>query len=151
MTARQPRLPARAQRGAALVTSLVILLVLTVLGLAAMRTSSLEERMAGNAQDALYAFQAAESGLNAAMNDTGSLSLTTTVTNTYSFGSTAADTSTTFSQFSPPRRGSGYSATSFEAANFDQTSKGKVGPDPTNPVATVTVKRGLGQIVPKSQ
>ena len=141
----------RLQHGAALVTSLVILLVLTLLGIAAMRTSTLEERMAGNVQDTVHAFEAAESGLNAAMNDTGALSLTAEVTNQYTFGSSRAETTTRFNQFSPPRRGSGYSATSFEAANFEQTSKGLIGTDADKNKAQVTVRRGLGQIVPKSQ
>ena len=51
------------QRGAALITSLVILLVLTVLGVSAMSTSSLEELMAGNLRDQNLSFQAAEAAL----------------------------------------------------------------------------------------
>ncbi|NNF95410.1 MAG: pilus assembly protein PilX [Halobacteria archaeon] len=51
------------QHGAALVTSLIILLVLTVLGVSAMSTSSLEELMAGNLRDQTLSFQAAESAL----------------------------------------------------------------------------------------
>jgi Tfp pilus assembly protein PilX len=136
---------ARARRGAALVTSLMILLVLTILGIAAMRTASLEERMAGNVQEAVYAFEAAESGLNAALNDAANLSLSGAVENTYSIGNAVAETRTEFLQFSPPKRGSGYSATSYDSANFNQRSTGKVG------VASATVHRGIGQIVPKSQ
>ncbi len=51
------------QHGAALVTSLIILLVLTVLGVSAMSTSSLEELMAGNLRDQNLSFQAAEAAL----------------------------------------------------------------------------------------
>lgn len=51
------------QRGAALVFSLVILLVLTILGMSAMRTSSLEQIMAGNTQELNRALQAADSGM----------------------------------------------------------------------------------------
>jgi type IV pilus assembly protein PilX len=51
------------QRGAALITSLIILLVLTVLGVSAMSTSSLEELMAGNLRDQDLSFQAAEAAL----------------------------------------------------------------------------------------
>jgi type IV pilus assembly protein PilX len=51
------------QQGAALITSLVILLILTVLGVSAMSTSSLEEYMAGNLRDKVVSFQAAETGL----------------------------------------------------------------------------------------
>jgi len=51
------------QAGSALIVSLSILLVLTILGVSAMRTTSLEERMAGNARDAQMAFEAAEAAL----------------------------------------------------------------------------------------
>lgn len=56
------------QRGAVLVTALVFLVILTLLGITSMSTNTLEERMAGNSQDANRAFQAAESGLSAAFN-----------------------------------------------------------------------------------
>ncbi len=51
------------QRGAALVVALILLLVLTLLGVAALRTTTLEERMAANSQERNRAFHAAESGL----------------------------------------------------------------------------------------
>ena len=53
----------RAQQGAILVISLILLLVMTVLGLAAMQVSRMEERMAGNQRDRNIAFQGAEAGL----------------------------------------------------------------------------------------
>lgn len=52
-----------AERGAALVMALIILLVLTLLGVSAMSTTVLEEKMANNAKDRNLAFQAAESAL----------------------------------------------------------------------------------------
>lgn len=55
--------PRRRERGAALIVSLVLLLVVTVLGVTAMRTSTLQERMAGNLRDNNLAFQAAEAAL----------------------------------------------------------------------------------------
>ena len=51
------------QRGAALVIALIMLLVMTVLGLAAMQITRMEERMAGNTRDLNLAFQGAEAGL----------------------------------------------------------------------------------------
>lgn len=57
---------AHRQHGAALITSLVILLTLTILGVTAMSGSSLQELMAGNFQDKNFAFDAAESALVAA-------------------------------------------------------------------------------------
>ncbi len=53
----------QAQRGIALVMALVFLLLLTIIGIAALGTTSLEEKMAHNAKDRNLAFQAAESAL----------------------------------------------------------------------------------------
>ena len=57
------------QTGSALIVSLSILLILTILGVSAMRTASLEERMAGNSRDSQMAFEAAEAALRAAEAD----------------------------------------------------------------------------------
>lgn len=51
------------QRGAILVTSLLLLLVLTVLGITTLRMTTMQERMAGNTRDMGLAFQGAEAGL----------------------------------------------------------------------------------------
>jgi type IV pilus assembly protein PilX len=61
-------IPARrsAQRGAVLVTSLLLLLVITIIGVTVMQMSRMQERMAGNARDVNLAFQAGESALRAA-------------------------------------------------------------------------------------
>lgn len=53
------------QAGVALLTGLIFMVVLTLLALAAMRTTTLEERMAGNARDRDMAFQSAEAALRA--------------------------------------------------------------------------------------
>lgn len=54
------------QRGVALVMALVFLSLLTILGVTAMSTSSLEEKMAANTRDRNLGFQAAETALWAA-------------------------------------------------------------------------------------
>jgi type IV pilus assembly protein PilX len=61
MTKRRPVL--RHEQGMALVVSLVILLSLTLLGLAAIQNTSLEERMAGGFRSEQIALQAAEAAL----------------------------------------------------------------------------------------
>ena len=58
-----PSYQARSEQGAVLVTGLIFLVVLTLLGVAAMSINSMEERMAGNSRDLNIAFQAAGSGL----------------------------------------------------------------------------------------
>lgn len=60
--------PIRRQRGVVLIVSLILLMVLTLIGVTAMQTSTLEERMAGNALDKALAFQAAEAALRAGEN-----------------------------------------------------------------------------------
>ncbi len=53
----------RHQQGAALVIGLIILVVLTLIGVQAMRTNIVQERMAGNMRERNVAFQAAEAAL----------------------------------------------------------------------------------------
>ncbi|MBN8767000.1 MAG: hypothetical protein J0I76_11815 [Thiobacillus sp.] len=55
------------QNGAALITGLIFLVVLTLISLSAIKSTSLEERMAGNARDQDVAFEAAEAGIRDAM------------------------------------------------------------------------------------
>jgi type IV pilus assembly protein PilX len=57
------RSPGRRQNGVVLVISLLMLLVLTLIGLAATRSTALEERMTANQNDTEVAFQAAEAAL----------------------------------------------------------------------------------------
>lgn len=83
----------RQQQGATLVVGLLILLVMTLIALAGMNSSTMQEKMAANAQNNNRTFQAAESAvsalttailggtqtsLTAAMNSPSSLSSATT-------------------------------------------------------------------------
>lgn len=52
------------QTGAVLIISLIILLAMTLLGVASMNTSMMQERMASNAQNTNITFQAAESAVS---------------------------------------------------------------------------------------
>lgn len=81
------------QKGAVLVVALILLLVLTLVGVAGMQDTTLQEKMAGNMQDRNLAFQAAEAALRAgevelqaavlpAFNNANGL-----ITETYSFSS----------------------------------------------------------------
>lgn len=140
------------ERGTALVMSLVILLILTLLGIAAMGTSSLQQKMSGNTQEATRSLEAAESGVVAAAKTPGSLVLSGTPwdnNNTpFTFGSIGlsvvkASVSVGFVDYSPPKRGSGYD-NGFSAANFDAKSSGT-----TLANAKTVVHQGIAQIVPK--
>ena len=63
------------QQGIVLVVSLIMLLLLTMLGISGMKSTVLEEKMAGNYKDSNMAFQSAEAALRA-----GETYLRTTVT-----------------------------------------------------------------------
>lgn len=54
-----------AQRGMTLIIAMIFLLMLTMLGVTAMQSTVMEERIAGNTRDRDVAFQSAESGLRA--------------------------------------------------------------------------------------
>lgn len=56
----------RRQEGVALVVALILLVVVTLIGLAASRSTILQERMSANSYDRSLAFQRSESGLRAA-------------------------------------------------------------------------------------
>ena len=60
---RQIKQPQTKQSGATLIVSLLILLVMTLLGVTAMQTNILEEKMAGNDKDRSLSLQAAEATL----------------------------------------------------------------------------------------
>lgn len=51
------------QQGAAFVTGLIFLMVLTLLGITVAKMATIEERMSGNMRDRMIAMQAAEMGL----------------------------------------------------------------------------------------
>ena len=54
------------QKGVALITTLFLLLLMIIIGMAGMRTTTLEEKMSANLRDKTVAFQAAESALKEA-------------------------------------------------------------------------------------
>lgn len=137
--------PVSRQRGMALVMALAILLILTILGVAAMSTTNLQEKMAGNVQEQTRAFEAAESGLSRILTTSGALVLTQPTRNDFTFvGNTKATVIVNYEQSVAPKRGSGYSSTSFSEANFDQQSTGT-----TVTGASSVIHRGVAQIVPK--
>ena len=140
-------LPDRRQNGAALITALVFLVILTMLALSSMSTSTLEERMAANSQEINRAFQTAESGLELAFDDVNSFSINNTEANPNTgsvtdFGSYDADTSyeVAFRQATSPKRGSGWDS-SYALYHFDLQSTGA-----TDAGATTTLHAGAYQV-----
>ena len=70
--------PKARQRGATLLIALVMLVVMTLLGLASIRSTSMQERMGANLYDRSLAFQAVESALREAE---ARITINTAVTN----------------------------------------------------------------------
>lgn len=67
-------LPLKNERGIALVIALLIMVVLTVLGIAVIMNVNTEIKISGNAKDSKQAFYTAESGLQAGLGQLPSLS-----------------------------------------------------------------------------
>ena len=66
---RLPNIVSKHQSGAALISGLIFLVVLTMIGITSARMSTLEERMSGNMRDRSLAMQAAELALRDAERD----------------------------------------------------------------------------------
>ncbi len=79
------RSPRRLQTGMSLFPALMFLLVLSVLGVSALNSTVMQEKMVSNTKDANLAFQAAEAGLRDAEAD-----ITRNITNTTAFTSACA-------------------------------------------------------------
>lgn len=151
------------QSGAALVVALIILLVLTLLGVSAMNTTSLEEKMAANSQEFNRAFQAADSGVAAAYRKVNTTNLTapqTDGTPALTISGTAASGARYVARYvesSNPPLNSGYDPTSFKAYYFDvqstgynvATGTGNATAATTGTTSTVVLNGGLYQIGPK--
>lgn len=116
------------QNGAALITALVLLVILTMLGLSSMSTNTMEERMAANSQEKNRTFQAAESGVDIAFDNADSFNINNTKSNpitgtTSNYGDYNAQITyeAAFRQQTPPRRGSGWDS-SYALYHFDVSS-----------------------------
>ncbi len=120
--------PAGGQRGMALIMALVILLILTILGVTAMTTSSLEEKMSGNIQEQTKAFEAAESGIAAVLLDPNAYTLSGVpyAPSAYQYGPGKATVTVTFRRFSEASRATGaiFSKNDFQDAHFEIRSEG---------------------------
>jgi len=118
------------QKGAVLVLALSILVILTLLGVSAMRGTSLEVKMATSLQDATATFHVSESGLKKAYfgeQDINAVSgnafnADNPTTRDYSIGGISVQVNTEKIGCSPGKRGSGYSATEGSFTHFKQTS-----------------------------
>ncbi|HEX7027564.1 MAG TPA: pilus assembly PilX N-terminal domain-containing protein [Gammaproteobacteria bacterium] len=140
--------PCMRQRGIALVTALVMLLILTLIGVTAMNTSTLEEKMAYNMQQDLTAFHAAESGFNLTFEDVNTVTFNPNPVTLapIDVGSAEVEVTAVFREITPKpplkKNAKPYSA-KYQAAHFDIVS---VGTTPNK--SRSTVRAGMYQILP---
>lgn len=135
------------QNGAALITALVMLVILTMLGLSSMTTNTMEERMSANSQEINRAFQSAESGLDQAYADIDGFNISKTVSNpntgtdnNFAGQGTALTYSIGFRQQTPPKRGSGWDS-NYSLYHFDMSSSAA-----TESGASTTIHAGSYQV-----
>jgi Tfp pilus assembly protein PilX len=140
--------PPRRQSGAVLIVAMVILVILTLLGVTAMNTSSLEEKMASNTQEQVRTFQAAETGISQAGQDINAFKLAGTcgVSDVVSIDFAGSDNShtycSTFMGWSATPPGTLWGA-GFRAAHFNFRSTGTSGSN-----LSKTLNGGAYQIAP---
>jgi len=150
----------KSQNGVALVITLILMVMITIIGVASLRTTSLEEKMAANIQQSTRAFESAESGIRQATTDVDNFSVYNDAQNPvipsaspFTFppnpSSASAITGTAdievgFEGWSVPKRGAGYSVVHFKTANFGILAKGAAAGN-----AKAEIRQGLGQIVNK--
>lgn len=116
----------RPQRGAVLIVSMILLLIMTLIGVTGMSTTTLEEKMAANTQEVNRAFQAGETALALAFTDTNAyvvdgtyLSASTMLSDVNGYQSFQVGYESEFVGWSLPPIDSGYSAIHDRAAHFD--------------------------------
>jgi len=149
------------QAGTTLIVAMVLLVVLTMIGVTALNTTTLEQRMAANTQEVNRALQAAEAALAMAFANPNQFDLNNDVpgkTGTIGDYGAGANYLVGFTRATNPPVGSLYSASKFAAYHFDIQSDG--GSRVTDPggttaldigdtAAVVTLHAGMYQIGPK--
>ena len=145
------------QSGAVLFTALVLMVLMTMLAVTMIGNTSMDEKMAQNSQDKNRAFQAAETGIEMAIANSGSMNTSNTInaaTGLSSFNQGDAATlgtavtgygvsvtySSVFLQKTPVTRGSGFDS-SFANYWFELQSKAR-----TDTGAESTVSLGMFQV-----
>ena len=145
------------QSGAVLFTALVLMVLMTLLAVTMMGNTAMDEKMAQNSQDKNRAFQAAETGIEMAIANSGSMNTSNTInaaTGLSSFNQGDAATlgaattgygvnvtySSVFLQKTPVTRGSGFDS-SFANYWFELQSQAR-----TDTGASSTVSLGMFQV-----
>ncbi|MEE9337106.1 MAG: PilX N-terminal domain-containing pilus assembly protein [Methylococcaceae bacterium] len=148
-----PRVSSSSQQGAVLIVSLLFLVIMTILGVSAMSTNVLEEKMVSNIRQEKIAFQAADScnsRLAGENNFTFVKDWEDAWDNSINIGHADAKNAAAYSaerkfimDTSPPRN-SGYSAIKFQSSHNEYKCTGSASSG-----AQVVLRQGVYQITPK--
>jgi len=140
------------QRGAVLLMSLIIMVVMTVISLSLMGNSTMEERMAANNMNKKLTFHASESASLIAIQDTAALSdaivTGTDITKTINTGDSSIDTTVNL-HYEGDAIPSGWSMGENEGSFVAYTVKALATGTKTNAHATSTTAQGIQRIGPK--
>jgi hypothetical protein len=141
------------QRGAALVITLIFLMLMTMVGVSTLMSSRFGQDIASNFQETNRAFQTAETGIVVSLGDNN-------WTTDSGAAATGADTAgleqysyqRDFNDFYPltRRKDQIYSSIHFQRAQFSVTSSARIKPvADADPIAKTTVREGVYLVVPK--
>ena len=152
--------PLKNQSGVALVLALVMIVILTLIGLASTYTSNFELKLSGNKRGTTDAFYAADSGIQVIMANVDNFSLPGKyVDNKYDPFTDANNPNPTKAkvviQFDTAQegspRGSGFSAISFEYKHFVIDSKGHDQMDLSLVKSAAEIEQKVVRLVPTLQ
>lgn len=135
------------QKGVVLVTALIVLVLLTIIGVTAMNTSTLEERMAYNMQQDLIAFHGAESGFNLTFKEVNTIKFDPdpVVLDPITIGETTVNITTAYREITakpPLKKNAKPYSSKYQSAHFDIISAA------TAKKSHSTVRAGMYQILP---
>lgn len=111
------------QQGAVLITALIFLVILTLISVAAMRSSTLELRMAGNEQEHRRALQSTQSAINGVLANANIQVVDVGITTCYQFGptdTTLAGCTSSNTETLATGPGPGYGGPNLVSAHLDE-------------------------------
>jgi hypothetical protein len=154
----------RSQSGAALVIALIMMIVLTLIGLASIFTSTFEIKISGNKKGSTNAFYGADSGVQVLVSRVENFNPTLYSAPTYQYNPFSTDVNNININYTNAQatmtyqvtqqgapRGYGFSALNFEFEHFLVASTGKDQTDSNLIKSTSTIQEKVVRLVPTLQ
>jgi hypothetical protein len=146
------------QTGAAIIIALIMMVVLTLIGIASMFTSTFEIKLSGNKRGATNAFYAADSGINVITARIENFNLSNYDQNTHKYNpftdannvnptNAVASVEYISTQLGAPR-GMGFSATNLNYAYYQVASNGSDQIDLLSNKSTATIQEKIVRLLP---